>query len=260
MQENLSIVELKNEEGLNILGNMVECNNNSIFADYYGPIEPFTRFLLGCSYLPLNGNKLVPSVLEHYETTLRDPVVYQWMKKIVNWSQRYVMRLPSYTEEELLVPGVEITGVKMDQLITYMDYFNSDLTNAVWYNENEKPGDFRMRVRQLRLNHKPFSYTLTVKSDKDQEVMIRTFLGPKYDEYGRRINLKEHRLNFVGMDYFRYNLKVGDNVIIRNSHDFSHFTSDRLPYWRIWRMLNDALNGTGEFNIPQQNSLYWPQR
>lgn len=260
MQANLSVVKLKNDEGFNILGNMIECNNDSINANFYGPIEPSARFLLGCSYLPLNANKVVPSVLEHYETSLRDPVIYQWLKKIVNWSQIYVKNLPPYTKEELLVPGVEITTVKMDPLITYMDYFNSDLTNAVWYNENEKPGDFRLRVRQLRMNHKPFSYTLTVKSDKHQKVIVRTFIGPKYDEYGRKINLKEHRLNFVALDYFIQDLKLGDNIVMRNSHEFSHFTADRLPYWRIWRMLNEAMNGTGEFNIPQQNSLYWPQR
>lgn len=251
---------MEGDEGLNTLGNIIQCNNDTINPKYYGPIEMYARQLLGCSYLPLEDNKMVPSVLEHHETSLRDPVIYQWMKKIVNWSQKYVWTLPSYTSDELMMRGVEIKGVKMDPLITYMDYFNADLTNGVWYNENKKPGDFRLGVRQMRMNHKPFSYRLSVKSDKDQQVIVRVFLGPKYDEYGRPMSLRESRLNYVSLEHFVYDLKTGDNVISRSSHDFSNFTPDRLPYWRLWRMVNGALNGTEDFNIPQQNSVYFPQR
>lgn len=239
---------------------MIQSNNDSINFNYYGPIGSYARNLLGGSYLPLNGQKMAPSVLEHYETSLRDPVMYQWMQTIMTWWRRYMYNLTPYTKEELMMPGVEITGLKMDPLITYMDYFYSDMTNAVWYNDNEKPGDFKIRARQLRMNHKPFSYKLSVKSNKDQKVVVRMYLGPKYDEYGRLINLTENVMNFVSMEHYLYDLKAGDNVITRSSHDFTNYMPDRVSYWRLWRMVNGALEGTEEFNVPEEDSIYFPQR
>lgn len=256
----MSYVKLHGEHGLDILGNLIECNNDSIHHTYYGPINAYARHTLGYAHLPLDEHKVVPSALEHYETTLRDPVIYQGMKKILNKVERYINHMAPYTKDELTMPGVEITGVKMNPLITYIDHFHSDLTNAVWYNEKERHGSFRIRVRQERMNHKPFSYRLSVKSTKDQQVSIRVFLGPKYDEYGRVINLTENRRNFITMDHLIYDLKAGENVILRSSHDFSHYVPDRLPYWRLWEMINVALNHTEEFNVPHQNSILWPQR
>lgn len=244
---------------MNVLGNIIQSNKDSINSVFYGPIEKYARNLLGYSHLPLNGNKLVPSSLEHFETSLRDPVFYQWMKKIVNWSQRYMRNVAPYTREQLVMPGVEITAVKMDPLVTYQDYFYSDLTNAVWYNDKEKPGDFKIRVRQVRMNHKPFHYKLTVKSDKDRQVVVKVFLGPKYDEYGRKINLTENGIKFINMEHFVYNLKAGDNIITRSSRDFNYYAPDRVSYSKLWKLVDAALNGTEEFNV-QHNLLLRPQR
>lgn len=242
------------------MGNIIESNHQNINQKYYGPIDVHARHLLGYSHLALTSRTLVPSVLEHYETSLRDPVIYQWMKKIVNWSQRYVKTLTPYTEEQLNLQGVEITTVKIDPLITYMDYFDSDLTNAVNYNENEPHNLFKLRVRQLRINHKPFTYKLYVKSDKTQKVSVKLFLGPKIDEYDRPINLTHNRLNFVFMDHVEFDLRAGINVITRSSHDFTNYVPDQVSNTKILSMYESAWNGTDEFNIPQQNSIYWPRR
>jgi hypothetical protein len=66
--------------------------------------------------------QLAPTVLEHPQTTLRDPVFYQLYKRIYNIVKKFKDRLPSYTREEvsavtlkeqteLFTPYVQMSGV-----------------------------------------------------------------------------------------------------------------------------------------------------
>lgn len=218
------------------------------------------RRLLGYAPQPYDVHRTIPSVLEHHETSHRDPVHYQVIKKVVSDIRKYFRNIPSYTKEQLTFNGVQVTDVEVDKLITYMDHFYSTLNNAVFYAPHENY-DFQVRARQQRLNHKPFNYKLQVKSDKDQKVVVKMFLGPKYDEYGRYINLTQNHLNFVEMEHFTYDVKVGDNVIERNSHDFSYYIPDRVPGKQLYKKVNDALQGDGEFVVDNtQNTFKWPQR
>lgn len=101
-----------------------------------------------------------------------------------------------YTREQLMFPGVSIEKIEMDRLITYFDEFYSDISQAVYYSEDElkKPeNNFFVRAKQYRLNHKPFTYKIHVKSDKDTQAVVKIFVGPKYDEYGRYINISQNR-------------------------------------------------------------------
>lgn len=57
-------------------------------------------------------------------------------------------------------------------------------------------------VRQQRLNHKPFTVTINAVSDKQTEVLVRMYLGPKFDSKGKLFKLNENRLNFFELDEF----------------------------------------------------------
>lgn len=181
--------------------------------------------------------------MEHFETSVRDPAFWMFFKRMILYFQKYKYYLPHYTYDDLAFPGVKIEGVEVDRLLTYFDYYDSDVTNAVYMNEQEwEHNTFDVRVRQWRLNHKPFTYKIKVVSDKVGDAVVRVFIGPKYDEYGRYIHIDENRMNFVEFDRFKYNLKTGMNVIERNSQQI-FFASDRTTYRQLYQWVMSGMTG-----------------
>lgn len=116
-------------------------------------------------------------------------------------SIRYKEHLPSYTHKELVFPGVEIKSVIVDKLRTYFDtHFDSLINNALSVHSHEKAQSLLIKARQYRLNHKPFSYHITVNSDKNVKAVVRIFLGSKYDVHGHELDISENYMNFMEVD------------------------------------------------------------
>ncbi|XP_045522802.1 basic juvenile hormone-suppressible protein 2-like [Pieris brassicae] len=184
---------------------------------------------------------VVPTVLDTYQTALRDPVFYQLQKRLSYLFILFKMRLPSYTHEDLYFPGVKIDNVVVDKMITYFDDYLMDMTNAVMLNDDEfkkSKSDMTFFVRKRRLNHEPFKFTFDIISDKTTDCIVRIFLGPKMDQWGRIIDLNVNRLNFVELDSFYYKLVSGKNVIVRNSFDMHNLVRDRMMTRDFWSKLN----------------------
>lgn len=76
------------QQGLNILGNLIEGNQHSCNPDYYGSIDRLGRKILGFSTDPLNPYQIAPSALEMFSTSLRDPAFYRLYKRICNYYYR----------------------------------------------------------------------------------------------------------------------------------------------------------------------------
>lgn len=93
------------------------------------------------------------------------------------------------------------------KLITYYDYFDIDLDNAVNVKVPEDGQYIDYRARQTRLNHKSFTYSINVTSDSNTDAYVRVFLGPKYDYLGREYNINDRRHYFVEIDRFPYKSK-----------------------------------------------------
>lgn len=75
-------VDLKNNNGINILGNLLQGNRDSVNNQYYRYLEYYYRLLLGGNNNDnndWNDNRFVPTVLDHYETSMRDTVFWQVM-------------------------------------------------------------------------------------------------------------------------------------------------------------------------------------
>ncbi|RZC33552.1 Hemocyanin C domain containing protein [Asbolus verrucosus] len=255
-------VNLYSEHGINVLGNLIQSNPDSPNSHYYGALQVYARHLLGYSYQPLNKHHVAPSALEHYETSLRDPAFYQFYKRIVLYFQKYKNHLHAYSEQDLTYQGVEVTNVEFDRLVTYFDYFYSDISNAVYVTPQEYEHEkVQIRARQQRLNHKPFTYKIHVSSDKEQQASVRVYIGPKYDEYGRHFNISQNRLNYVQFDHFTYQLKSGENVIERNSHQNYFYQDDRTSYRQLYQQVLSAASGNGEFSVHQYEAYYgFPRR
>ncbi|XP_063916416.1 larval serum protein 1 alpha chain-like [Zophobas morio] len=249
-------LNLYSKDGVTILGNLVQSNPDSPNRHYYGPVHEHARHLLGSSYQIIN-KKPIPSVLEHLETSLRDPAFYQFFKKIVSFYHKYKSQLPPYTEKHLLFEGVEVKKVEFDPLVTYFDYFYADVTNAVYVTVREYQEDkIQIKIRQKRLNHDAFGYKVFVNSDKNQTAVVKMYIGPKFDEYGRFINISENRLNFVIFDHFKYQLRSGQNVIERSSQQTPFYQDDRVGYRELYQQVVDALGGKNEFQVRNNEAYY----
>lgn len=183
----------------------------------------------------------MPSILDSYQTAMRDPVFYQLQKRICNLLILFKRRLPSYTHEDLYFPGVKIDNVIVDKLVTYFDDYLMDMTNAVTWTDEElkkSTSDMVFLVRKRRLNHQPFKVTMDIVSDKTVDCVVRVFLGPKHDVVGRLIDLNNNRLNFVELDSFLYKLTTGKNTIVRKSIDMHNLVRDRIMTNDLWKKLD----------------------
>lgn len=217
----------------------------------------YSRHVMGYAPTPLNKNHLVPSATEHFETTLRDPFYWSFVKLIVDFIQQFKTREPHnhYTKHDLEFPGVRIESINVDRLVTYFEWYYIDLSHAVFYDYKHETEPFSIRAKQLRLNHKPFTYTINVNSDKAVDAVVRIFIGPKYDVYGREIDINKNRLNFYIIDKFVHHLQSGNNAIIRNSKQ-TLSVGDKTSYWQLYKRVMAAINRTEKF-VVDGGETYW---
>nr|AUO15568.1 hexamerin-like protein 2 [Gryllotalpa sp. XZ-2017] len=239
--KDLNKVMLNEKDGIDILGNMIAGNKDSINNRYYGSIIYYLRSLYGHITDPEHEHGVAPSALGHFETALRDPVYYRIIERILQLTSQYKSLLNSYTRDELTVPGVKIENVDLDKLVTFVDDYEFDLNSFLHVATPEEARQVDVRVRQPRLNHKPFSVRLTVDSDKNTRVGIRFFLGPKYDYLGNELSYEEVRQRAVELDRFFYDLKAGKNTIERSSRDSNAVVPDQTIMRELMRQVQHGL-------------------
>ncbi|CAD0202644.1 unnamed protein product [Chrysodeixis includens] len=214
-----------------IFGKIDKVDLDKTLVDAYRYLLIVMKAALGLNTLHSDKYFVVPSILDHYQTALRDPVFYMLQKRIIDLVHLFKLRLPCYTKEDLYFPGVKVDNVVVDKLVTYFDDYLMDMTNAVRLTDEEMKktkSDMVFMVRKRRLNHQPFKVTFDILSDKSVDCVVRVFLGPKKDNLNRLIDLNRNRLNFVELDTFLYKLTTGKNTITRHSHDMHNLVKDRM--------------------------------
>jgi len=231
-------------KGINILGNIVEGNEDSVNSRYYKSYTTMLRSLLALIMDPENKHGNAPGAIANYETALRDPAFYILQKQINDLLKQHKDNLPSYRTEDLVFPGVAVKDVATDKLVTYFDLFDVDVTNAVDVASIEESDKVNLIARTQRLNHKQFNIKVKVDSDKKTNAIVRIFLGPSSDLekanlYGvdnsqitvgsgkdTILDLDRLRNYFVEIDRFTTQLKQGENLIVRNSRELTSTTGD----------------------------------
>ena len=261
------IIDLKKPESVDVLGNLIQCNADSVDNKYYSEGETFARFALSASHAAVGDYGATYGVLENFETSLRDPLFYQYYKHIIGYYWKFNAKLEPYPYEQLLYPGVKIESVKIDKLQTYFDKFDIDITNTMGVPQEQyvegtedypdvenKPDKYIVKARSVRLNHKPFSFTLNVLSEVSRKAVVRVFIGPKYDEYGNLYTINDNRENFVKLDVFLYDLKTGKNVITRKSSDFSGYVQDQTTYYELYKDVMKAMKGESKWTMDMKQA------
>nr|ADA84299.1 hexamerin receptor [Corcyra cephalonica] len=202
--------------------------------------------LLSYSNYNTNKNTYIPHAVDTFATALRDPGAWKLMKKLSEIFILFKNMLPSYTRDEFDFPGVKIEQVSTDKLVTFMDEYNVDITNAMYLDKTEmqnQRSDMMYVARMHRLNHHPFKVTIEVVSDKAVDSVVRVFLGPKIDCMGRFISINDKRNDMVEIDSFLYKLDTGKNTIIRNSLEMHNVIQERPLVRGIWERSVDANAG-----------------
>lgn len=215
---------------------------NGGYSKYYGMFESVAKRILSAPVKTIDEHNIIPGVMQHYETALRDPMMWQLYKRIMKKFMHWQKWQPSYTKEDLDFKGVEIKSVEMDKLITYFDTFDADITNAVDVSADELKDyqeKFMIKARNWRLNHLPFTVKINVNANKAQKAVVQMFVASKYDAYGHEYSFKNNRENFYQMDKWLVELKEGNNVITRESQSFSYYVKDRTNYRTMMKEVHE---------------------
>lgn len=231
-------ISLSTPEDLNTIGNLLHGNPDAF--DFHHHFH----------------DHIIPTFLENSATAARDPLFYQFYQRLMSNYWRYMSYIKPYTLEQVDFPGVKITGVHVDKIQTYFQHFDLDITNAIDTDQdkmpdanydvtevNFKPDEYMVKARSLRLNHKPFSYTINVESEVNSETLVRIFLGPKFDEFGSTVNFNEHRKHFVMFDIFIQNIKIGKNDIVRKSTDIMYYGEEQTTFYELYKNVMSAKKG-----------------
>ncbi|XP_011506305.1 PREDICTED: arylphorin subunit alpha-like [Ceratosolen solmsi marchali] len=248
-------VSFNTPEGLNYLGNIIEGNYDSFNLKYYGSFDVLAREIFGMSFDSKYKNYNVPSSLQYFSTSIRDPAFYRLYAKILNFFYRYKSLLNRYTKSELEFSGVRFESVEVDKLYTYFENRDYYINNAVSVGSFKEGRSFNIKASQPVLNHRPFSYKFNINSDKDTKGVVRIFLGPaefegeKFDQYSYFINNYQY---FFQLDEFEVNLKTGMNNFDRHSSDFFLYKSEYLTGDTYYRKVQKAIEGNEPFTYNER--------
>ncbi|KAJ8961010.1 hypothetical protein NQ318_020315 [Aromia moschata] len=252
-------VPLTENEGIDILGNMVESSILSPNRAFYGDLHNMGHVVTSYVHDPDHRHLESFGVIGDSTTAMRDPFFYRWHAYVDDIFQKFKETLPRYTVARLDYPGVTITDVQIQTeggqknvFQTFWQQSDMDLSRGM---------DFQPRgsvfVRFTHLQHSPFTYTINVNNEGKANRMgtCRIFLAPKFDEKGTPWMFRDQKNMFIELDKFRVTMKSGRNVITRRSTQ----SSVTIPFERTYRDL-DTNRPQGGDQLAQFNfcGCGWP--
>ncbi|XP_014203393.1 arylphorin subunit alpha-like [Copidosoma floridanum] len=244
-------VDLYTQEGLNYLGNLIEGNYDSENLQYYGSYDALARNILSMNYESTSKNYYIPSAMQFFSTSLKDPAFYRLYDKIVYFFQRYKNYLERYSKEELDFPDVSIEDVEVDKLVTYFDVKDYYINNAITVNSYKEGKSFNMKAWQYFLSYKPYTYKFSVNSKKETKGIVRIFLGPAYEgeQYVDYYSyFSKYYKYFFELDQFEIGLKPGMNTFDRKSTDSPFFYNyNSLGSDAYYKKIMKAIEGNEPF-------------
>nr|SMH67860.1 HcB [Scolopendra dehaani] len=217
-------VTLSEEDGIDIIGNMVESTVNSINLPLYGNLHCYAHTIAARVADPDNTYGEDNGAMYDVATSARDPLFYRWHKYIDKIIQAYRNSLRSYTVEQLtwpvvVVEGLTVEGAKVNKIKTFWE--DDVLTVGTGFTFTGPSATAKVNVRHLE--HEEFSYNIQVVNNagENKKAVFRIFLAPKYDEKGHEFDFNEQRQSMIELDKFVTELTPGKNVVIRKSSESS---------------------------------------
>ncbi|KAG5864954.1 hypothetical protein JTB14_018716 [Gonioctena quinquepunctata] len=257
--DNGTTIPLTENEGIDILGNLVESTILSPNRAYYGDLHNMGHTIVSYIHDPDARHLESFGVIGDSTTAMRDPWFYRWHAFIDDMFQNFKSTLPRYPVSQLNFPGIVLRNIQVqtqggpiNEFQTSWQQSEVDLSRGM---------DFQPRgpiqVRFTHLNHTTYTYTITVdnQSNGNRVGTCRIFLAPKHDEGGNPWLFRDQRTMFIELDKFKVTLRVGSNTITRTSTQ----SSVTIPFDRTFRSLENRPEG-GE-SLEQFNfcGCGWPQ-
>ncbi|XP_046387013.1 phenoloxidase 2-like [Ischnura elegans] len=256
------VVELTEEGGIDILGDIVEASILSINPNLYGNVHNLGHFLLALPHDPDQRHLETFSVMADPTTAMRDPVFYRWHAFTDDLFQIHKRTLPSYPANKLDYQGVRITNIEVttkgagkNEMTTFWEQNDIDLSRGL---------DFTPRgpvfARLTQLQHETFTYKIQVENTSNSQRMgtVRIYLAPKFDERGQPWLFRDQRNMFIELDKFVVTLgRQKTSTITRESSQ----SSITIPFESTFRDLESSRPSTGGQALEAFNycGCGWPQ-
>ena len=180
--------------------------------------------------------------------SLRDPIFYSWHSCLEEIFREYKNSLGQYMDHELSFDGVEIVNMKLksngvslkNTIVTFMETREIHLRNIdgdldVKYDKHTPIKTFK----QQALNHIPFNYKITIKSETKTDGVMRIFLKPLGKNGNRDI---------IEMDRFYIKLKKGKNIVRRAEKSAPHLSKSMLTLGELQDKLMKGLISKNQYN------------
>nr|ADE58570.1 hemocyanin HC1 [Limnoria quadripunctata] len=243
-------IDIRNENGIDILGDVIESSVYSPNAGYYGALHNLAHIILGRQGDPHGKFNMPPGVMEHFETATRDPSFFRLHKYMDNIFKEHKDSLPPYTKEEVEFPDVAINSVGIvGTLETFFEDFEFNLLMGV--DDTEEVEDVPISAIVSRLNHEPFTLTADVTNNNAADVFatVRIFLCPKYDANGIVFTLEEGRWNCIEVDKFWRTLTPGSNQLTRKSTETSTTVPDVPSFQYLINKADAAVSSGSDLDL-----------
>lgn len=226
------IIDIQNDRGIDILGDVIESSTYSPNPEYYGALHNLAHMVLGRQGDPNGKFNMPPGVMEHFETATRDPSFFRLHKYMDNIFKLHKNRLPVYTAEELDFKDVHLNHFSVQgNLETYFEDFEFDIVGAV--DDTEKIADVNLTAIIKRLNHKSFYYDMDIMNERSAPALatIRIYLCPIADYNGVPYEADYGRWMCIDLDKFWRVVEPGNNHFVRKSEESSVTVPD-IPSFR----------------------------
>ncbi|XP_046384944.1 phenoloxidase 2-like [Ischnura elegans] len=263
INQNGEVVELTEEGGIDILGDILEASILSINPNLYGNLHNLGHFLLALPHDPDQRHLETFGVMGDPTTAMRDPIFYRWHAFTDDLFQMHKRTLPSYPVSKLAYDGIRMTDLEVvtkgrgkNEMMTFWQQKDIDLSRGL---------DFAPRgsvfARLTQLQHAPFTIKFKVENNSNapRTGTVRIFLAPKFDERGLPMLFRDQRLLFIELDKFEVTL--GRNPKSMTITRESSQSSITIPFESTFRDLESSRPSTGGQALEAFNycGCGWPQ-
>ncbi|XP_055317646.1 phenoloxidase subunit 1-like [Sitodiplosis mosellana] len=233
-------IDLINDGGIDILGNMVEANALSKNYGYNGNLHNSGHVMTSSMHDPDGKHKEPPGVMGDTTTAMRDPLFFRWHKMVDQLFTKLKDRLPPYQEADLQFKDITIKSLNIldgsnqstEQLITFWQKSTVNLQNGLNFHRSEP-----ILVTFTHLNYQHFSYLFEVENGNSAPVdgTVRIYLLPIKSDKGDPLLFAGSRKLAMEIDRFQATFPPGTSKLMRKSID----SSVTIPYDRTFPMQRD---------------------
>nr|Q8IFJ8.1 RecName: Full=Hemocyanin subunit B; Flags: Precursor [Scutigera coleoptrata]CAD55132.1 hemocyanin subunit B [Scutigera coleoptrata] len=218
---NGSSVSLRDERGIDVLGNMVESSLQSINRPFYGNVHCYAHVIAARIADPDGKYGEDNGAMYDVATSARDPLFYQWHKFIDNLFHEYKDALKAYSSEDLTYNDITIEEVNVqgeggspaNTVTTFLENSIVHLDEGFSFTAR---GHARVKVQHLQ--HEGFNYQIKVNNaGGEHKVVFRVFLAPKYDEEHHEFDFNEQRGMAIELDKFVATVPAGSSTVEQHS-------------------------------------------